>query len=284
MFYVYILKNPITDLPFYVGVGKEGRKSSSPRELSHISEATRYRDGKITKGNKHKIHTILKIVDQNLTIPIEYIRDDSFINPDNAFKKEIELIAFYGRRDIGTGILTNMTDGGEGVVNPSPESREKASQKLKGRPSHAKGVKLGKYSEERKKRQKEKMAITRQQLTDEEKRIRAENRRNGQKGRRPPWNKGLTKEDPRVAAYAEKKTGRARPDLIGKEPWNKGKKCPALSIANKGRVAHNKGKPSPHKGKSYEEIYGPEKAAELRELRRLRKIDFWQNKNNRNNG
>ena len=46
MHYTYILKNPITDLPFYIGVGKENRKSSSRREDQHTHDAIRLREGK----------------------------------------------------------------------------------------------------------------------------------------------------------------------------------------------------------------------------------------------
>jgi hypothetical protein len=45
-----------------------------------------------------------------------------------ACKIEKELIAFYGRKDVGTGILRNMTDGGEGLCNPPGSVREKISK------------------------------------------------------------------------------------------------------------------------------------------------------------
>ena len=48
-----------------------------------------------------------------------------------AFDHEIEMIKFYGRVDIGTGILRNLTDGGEGPSNPSPETRKKAMENKK---------------------------------------------------------------------------------------------------------------------------------------------------------
>ena len=74
---------------------------------------------------------------------------------------------------------------------------------------------------------------------------------------RIPWNKGLTKET--HSSLAE----------LGE----------SISRRSKGKTAHNKGIPSGKKGMTYEEIYGPEKAAELKEKRRLKKIEYWKNKN-----
>ena len=50
-----------------------------------------------------------------------------------AFKHEIYMIAVLGRIDLGTGILHNMTDGGEGISNPSEETRKKISDAQKGK-------------------------------------------------------------------------------------------------------------------------------------------------------
>jgi hypothetical protein len=49
-----------------------------------------------------------------------------------AFKHEIYMIALYGRKDLGTGILYNFSDGGEGPSNPSNEIREVRRQRMLG--------------------------------------------------------------------------------------------------------------------------------------------------------
>lgn len=133
MYYVYILINPITRLPFYVGVGKVGRKSSSTREQSHVDEALRLQNGgKVRKPNMHKLNTILQIIRQGFSVNFEI--HQHFGNEKDAFDEEIRLIAYYGRQDLKTGILTNLTDGGEGCVNPSEETRKKLSESKKGKP------------------------------------------------------------------------------------------------------------------------------------------------------
>ena len=54
-----------------------------------------------------------------------------------AFKHEVYMIAVFGRKDIGTGILHNQTDGGEGSVGLvfTPEYRQKLSVARKARPN-----------------------------------------------------------------------------------------------------------------------------------------------------
>lgn len=111
IFYVYEIWNPLKNSPFYVGKSNFNR-SKNTRKNGHLSEA-RLALNKKRKRN-HKINTILKILKEgyNIDFRIVFETGDEII----AKNKEIELIAKYGRLDNGTGILTNMTDGGEGTV------------------------------------------------------------------------------------------------------------------------------------------------------------------------
>jgi hypothetical protein len=52
-----------------------------------------------------------------------------------ALKHEIYMIGIFGRKDLGTGCLRNMTDGGDGLSGRvwTPEQRETLSEKHKGK-------------------------------------------------------------------------------------------------------------------------------------------------------
>lgn len=66
------------------------------------------------------------------------------LSEEEALKHEIYMIFVFGRKDLGTGILRNRTNGGEGTSGfvHSEESKKKQSESMKGKPSCWKGKKL----------------------------------------------------------------------------------------------------------------------------------------------
>ena len=90
--------------PYYIGKGKDDRIYSTNRRI---------------KPPKDKSRIIY--LKQNLT-------------EAEAFKHEIYMISVLGRKDLGTGILRNRTNGGEGASGciPSEETRKKISVANKG--------------------------------------------------------------------------------------------------------------------------------------------------------
>jgi hypothetical protein len=101
--YQHIRKD--TNEVFYVGIGKSIRRA--------YSKANR---------NTHWL---------NLTNKNEYSVQITHtgIIWEEACSIEKYLIAFYGRNDLGLGPLVNMTDGGEGAVNPTEEIRQKQANR-----------------------------------------------------------------------------------------------------------------------------------------------------------
>ena len=97
--------------PFYIGIGKTERRAFRTdfrnRHWHHIVNKTDYE---------------VEILFDNLTW-------------EQACEKEKEFISLYGRIDIGTGILVNMTegaDGGRGTIQ-SEETKLKRSISLRGK-------------------------------------------------------------------------------------------------------------------------------------------------------
>lgn len=88
--------------PFYVGKGSEKRI-------------------KLLKRNKHHQNICQKYPD--------WYRGMAFAGSEvECNLKEIELILKFGRSDLGQGTLVNYTDGGEGMSNPTFETRQKLSK------------------------------------------------------------------------------------------------------------------------------------------------------------
>jgi hypothetical protein len=112
MFYVYVYRDPRPlkkDQPVYVG------KGTGDRDISHWSKGSH---------NKPFQDFISHLKQRGLVAPCERFFETEV--EAEAFAKEIELIALYGRRNTGTGTLFNLTDGGEGASGAIRSKAEKA--------------------------------------------------------------------------------------------------------------------------------------------------------------
>ena len=89
--------------PFYIGIGKKPKK--------FISLKNEYKRAyQISKRSEFWKKVYLK-TDYKVDILFEI---DS---KEEIFKKETEFIKLYGRKDLKTGSLVNLTDGGDGCIN-----------------------------------------------------------------------------------------------------------------------------------------------------------------------
>jgi hypothetical protein len=147
--------------PYYIGKGKGNRINSTHRK--HI------------KLPPHERRIILK---QNLT-------------EAEAFQHEIYMIAVFGRKDLGTGILINRTIGGEGISGRvvSEETRNKIAEANRNR-SPETIEKIRQASLNMSQEQKDKISlsnINRKHSKEERERKSKHNKLNGVK---PPLNFG----------------------------------------------------------------------------------------------
>ncbi len=89
--------------PFYVGKG-HGNQSHT-----HLKEA-QHSDCKTLHHKTQKIQKLLKLEKKPIIIKVE-----KNLSEQKAFDLEIWLIWAIGRLDLKNGLLTNLTDGGEGT-------------------------------------------------------------------------------------------------------------------------------------------------------------------------
>lgn len=96
LFYTYVYRDPRNDEPFYVGKGK------NKRALYHVDRSDQHpltrRLAKLKKAGVAPVIEIIPAIDEN-----------------HAYFLEECLVEIFGRRNIGTGTLWNLTDGGRGV-------------------------------------------------------------------------------------------------------------------------------------------------------------------------
>jgi len=117
--YIYFHINPITEEVFYVGKGTFTKRNKYGRSND------------LKKRNKHHTSTIKKY-----GLIVNIIEDG--LSEEESFEREKFYINKFGRRDLGTGILVNQSEGGDGGSpmlgkKHSDETRKKLSLTHKGK-------------------------------------------------------------------------------------------------------------------------------------------------------
>lgn len=139
--YIYVYKHPITEIPFYIG-----RSSVKRRANFHLYETME------NARNRLKFNTIQKIRRECKCDPIvEILIED--LTYEESLQWEKDLIQLIGRKSLKTGPLTNLTEGGEGVIGykHTPEALEKLKKNSLGN-SYAKGTKFSPEEIERRRK------------------------------------------------------------------------------------------------------------------------------------
>ena len=110
--YVYIHTRLDNNEVFYVGIGR----------LKNYKRAYQ------TKKSRNPFwHNIVKKTKYEVSIVADGLQWEE------ACRLEISLIKKYGRKDLHSGTLVNLTDGGDGNKGMSQEQKDKISNSLKGR-------------------------------------------------------------------------------------------------------------------------------------------------------
>lgn len=171
-FYTYLYSDPKDSTPVYVGKGK------NKRAFSHLKHST----------NRRLRHLIAKRQSEGYTVVPAITPCSTEVE---ALALEIELIARYGRSDLGKGTLFNLTDGGEG-----PSGAKRGPSPLKGKPSPLRGTSGSvKWTDEQRAAQSARM-----------------------KGKPAP-NRGSTWTDEQKAAHAQRMKGVSKRGSGG-TPWS----------------------------------------------------------------
>lgn len=134
----YLYRHVRLDLEevFYIGVGTKCHRWNPTSIFADYKRAfcSKYRN-RIWKGIVSKTEYRVEIL----------LESDNY---DFILEKEKEFISLYGRKDLGTGTLANLTDGGDGMINliRTKEHNQKISEAHKGKACSEKARNYWKYN------------------------------------------------------------------------------------------------------------------------------------------
>jgi len=192
----------------------------------------------IGKGQQYRAWMNHRVGNKGVHTPKDFFRViimEENLTDVGAFALERFYIRWYGRKDLGTGILHNRTDGGQGTSNDSEETRRK-----KARPGELNGM----YG---KKRPPELIA----------KAVAASN----------AATKGKTYEEIYGTERAQEIKQARSVSLQKPKSSSHKEKCRTNGMKGAQKIG------AARKGKTWDEIYGKEKANEMRLLRRLQSLE-----------
>lgn len=136
--FVYRHVRKDTGMPFYVGVGtKPKRFGGIKTEYNRAYDL--YKSGKRSEFWK-------AVFEKCGGIEVDILFESN--SQEEIDRKEKEFIALYGRQDLGTGTLVNLTDGGRGLFNANTNTIERVRKACMGRKPTL-GMKFGEETRQR---------------------------------------------------------------------------------------------------------------------------------------
>jgi hypothetical protein len=115
---IYSLSDPRDGVVRYIGKTEDAKR----RLMAHVNEAI------VSKEENHRLHWIRKLIASSIELTMMILEEgvgDGWVEAEKKWIKHF--------RDSGVS-LVNGTDGGDGLCNPSKETRDKISKSRLGKP------------------------------------------------------------------------------------------------------------------------------------------------------